>query len=140
MSDNADIVVIGSGPAGVSAAFPLVEAGRRVVMIDGADERDAEAGAPWQRMLGAHLESLTPDDGLSPKLRTPEARRLLGAFQRRERIDEEDFLAIGACPARSCASASGALRASWRNDPIDGTPGYPYAERSHFRRSTGCFR
>ena len=97
MSDHtADIVVIGSGPAGVSAAFPLVEAGRRVLMLDGADERDAQAGAPWQRMLGTHLESLTPDDGLSPKLRTPEARRLLDAFQRRERIDEEDFLAIGA--------------------------------------------
>ena len=79
MSDlAADILVIGSGPAGVSAAFPLVQAGRRVVMIDCGSERDDEPGAPWQRMLGVHLEALTPDDGLSPKLRTPEARRLRG--------------------------------------------------------------
>src|SRR5262249_16190535 len=60
----ADIVVIGSGPAGVSAALPLVEAGRRVVMIDGGRDTDAPAGAPWRRMLGAHLEALRPDDGL----------------------------------------------------------------------------
>src|SRR5262249_28392844 len=75
MSDfDADVIVIGSGPAGVSAALPLVETGRRVLMIDGDDDARAEAAAPWQRMLGDRLEALVPDDGLSPKLRAPEAR------------------------------------------------------------------
>ena len=34
MSDP-DVVIIGTGPAGVSAAYPLVEAGLQVLMIDG---------------------------------------------------------------------------------------------------------
>jgi thioredoxin reductase len=55
---DAEILIIGSGPAGVSAAFPLVQAGRRVLMIDG----DGAAARPtveapqvepsWRRALG----------------------------------------------------------------------------------------
>ena len=93
---DADVIVIGSGPAGVSAALPLVEAGRRVLMIDGGDDTRAGTAAPWQRVLGDHLEALAPDDGLSPKLRAPEARRVIGAFVRQARFEEQDFLALGA--------------------------------------------
>ncbi|MGA2128891.1 MAG: FAD-dependent oxidoreductase, partial [Xanthobacteraceae bacterium] len=49
---DADIVIIGSGPAGVSAAFPLVETGLRVLMIDGAGREAAgnrPAGEPWRK-------------------------------------------------------------------------------------------
>jgi choline dehydrogenase-like flavoprotein len=92
----ADVIVIGSGPAGVSAAFPLVDAGRRVLMIDGGDDRATPTDAPWRRMLGDDLEALQPDDGLSPKWRTPEARRTIGAFKQSSAIDEQDFLAVGA--------------------------------------------
>ena len=77
MSEAADFVVIGSGPAGVSAALPLIEAGRRVIMVDGGDDQDNHPGSSWERMLGPQLESLRPDEGLSPKLCTPEARREL---------------------------------------------------------------
>ena len=93
---DADFIVIGSGPAGVSAALPLVEAGRRVLMIDGAVERSGAANAPWQRMLGERLEALRPDDGLSPKLRTPEARQVIGDFKRWSALDADTFLALGA--------------------------------------------
>jgi choline dehydrogenase-like flavoprotein len=93
--DTADFVVIGSGPAGVSAALPLVEAGRRVIMLDGGSDRDPQPATPWERMLGRDLESLAPDDGLSPKMRAPVARRLLGAFARHARIEEEKFVAVG---------------------------------------------
>jgi len=96
MSEPADVIVIGSGPAGVSAAVPLVEAGRRVLMIDGGDDDVTPAGAPWRQMLGDDLEALRPDDGLTPKWRTPEARRTMGAFKRYSAIDEEDFLGVGA--------------------------------------------
>ena len=100
----ADVIVIGSGPAGVSAALPLVEAGRQVVMIDGGDDRATQADTPsdttWARMLGERLEALQPDDGLTPKWRTPEARRTIGAFKRQGGIDvgidAEGFLAVGA--------------------------------------------
>ena len=41
---NTDILIVGSGPTGVSAAFPLINAGLNVVMVDG----------------GAHSESTLP--------------------------------------------------------------------------------
>jgi len=133
MSDPAaDIVVIGSGPAGVSAALPLVEAGRRVVMIDGGRNRDASAGSPWHRMLGAHLEALRPDDGLSPKLRTPEARRLLGAFHGREPIEAEDFLAIGALGRGGLSRIWGAFVCELQDDDLQGWPLTAYDLRQSY--------
>ena len=43
MSSDFDVIIIGSGPAGVSAAFPLVEAGLRVLMVDGGERQASEA-------------------------------------------------------------------------------------------------
>ncbi|MCI0651514.1 MAG: NAD(P)/FAD-dependent oxidoreductase [Planctomycetes bacterium] len=42
---DADVAIIGSGPAGVHAAYPLVEAGVRVVVIDGGETEPALLGA-----------------------------------------------------------------------------------------------
>ncbi len=95
---DADVIVIGSGPAGVSVCFPLVDAGRRVVMIDGARSERAPARHPlrWQRMLGPRLEALVPEDELSPKLRTPTARQLVSGFDQAGSIRGDGFSAIGA--------------------------------------------
>jgi choline dehydrogenase-like flavoprotein len=98
---DAEFIVIGSGPAGVSASVPLVEAGRRVLMLDGTadpyrSKRSRENGARWQRVLGDRLEALQPDDGLSPKLRTSESRSVVDAFRTWADIKENDFFAIGA--------------------------------------------
>jgi choline dehydrogenase-like flavoprotein len=93
---DADVIVIGSGPAGVSASFPLIEAGRRVLMIDGAGAARNAAASPWDRALGAGLEALKPDDGLSPKLRTPLARAVVEPFRRDCEFAEDNFYAIGA--------------------------------------------
>lgn len=43
MSDRPDVIVIGSGPAGAHASYPLVAAGLRVAMIDGGRKPDASA-------------------------------------------------------------------------------------------------
>jgi choline dehydrogenase-like flavoprotein len=133
MSETAaDVVVIGSGPAGVSAALPLVEAGRRVIMIDGGHDRAAPADAPWQRMLGAHLEALKADDGLSPKLRTPEARWLLGAFRQREPIEEENFLAIGALGRGGLSRIWGAFVCELQDEDLQGWPLTAYDLRQSY--------
>ena len=96
---DADVIIIGSGPAGVSAAFPLVEAGTRVLMMDGAGG-DGVAGddeiSPWKKMLGRELQALLPEDGLSPKLRAPTSRRIVGEFQRAGYVRGDGFVAIGA--------------------------------------------
>lgn len=81
---EADFIVVGSGPAGVSAALALTEAGRTVLMLDGSDD----GTHPAQNDLG-------PDNGLSPKLRAPEARRLLSRFAQANAVMGENFLAAG---------------------------------------------
>jgi choline dehydrogenase-like flavoprotein len=96
---DADVIVIGSGPAGVSVAFPLVEAGLRVLMIDGAGPEgkiNRPQSKPWQKILGPDLEALLPEDGLTPKLRGPVSRRIVGKFQRAGHVRGEGFVATGA--------------------------------------------
>jgi len=120
--DDAEFVVIGSGPAGVSAALPLVEAGRRVIMLDGGDDRDTQPGTAWERMLGSRLEALTPDDGLSPKMRAPEARALMGAFQQQVQIEEKDFLAVGGLGRGGLARIWGGFVGELDDDDLRGWP------------------
>ena len=43
---DADAIIVGSGPSGVSAAFPLLAAGMHVVMLDGGKERRQDSLAP----------------------------------------------------------------------------------------------
>src|SRR5262245_38376145 len=94
---DADWIIVGSGPAGVSAAFPLVAAGVRVLMIDGAGgNENHDYNVPWKRVLGEELEALLPEDGVSPKLRTPAARRIVSDFARATGVRGEGFVAIGA--------------------------------------------
>ena len=78
-----DVVIVGSGVAGVSAAIPLVEAGLNVVMIDGGI--DPEQSAPsgrlydirtrvadqWKLFVGKQFQALRTDLPSSPKFRAP---------------------------------------------------------------------
>jgi choline dehydrogenase-like flavoprotein len=92
-----DCIVIGSGPAGVSAACALVDFGVRVLMVDGAPRYDAanSEGDPPHKMLGRKLEALLPEDGLSPKLRTPAARKIAEDFSRLNKIRGDGFVTVG---------------------------------------------
>jgi choline dehydrogenase-like flavoprotein len=129
MSDGGgpEFIVIGSGPAGVSAAIPLVEAGRRVLMIDGAPP-SASPGElelpdqPWRRMLGTTLAALRPDDGLSPKLRTPVALDAMGRFQRWADVAADRFLAIGAMARGGLSQLWGAFVAELDQDDLQDWP------------------
>lgn len=55
--EDADVVIVGGGPAGLSAALSLGRARRRVVVID--------SGAPRNR-FAAHMHGVLGHDGLSP--------------------------------------------------------------------------
>lgn len=78
---DADVVVVGSGPAGVSAAWPLVEAGFFVVMVDAAafhlptaPQQDVasfrRSGEGWRHAFGDDLAGLALDGDQSPKFAT----------------------------------------------------------------------
>lgn len=99
MSDTVpDVLIIGSGPAGVSAAFPLIERGLSVCMIEAGDavappalqeahaSVRARAGA-WRSLFGEDLEAMVPEGGVSPKFRIPRFAPLLAGGGERLQID-----------------------------------------------------
>ena len=65
---EADVVVVGSGPAGVSAAWPLAEAGLRVILLD-ASEPGADTG------LAPAVHRADPDHWKTRFGRRPRGRR-----------------------------------------------------------------
>ncbi|APW36528.1 4Fe-4S ferredoxin [Rhodoferax koreense] len=118
MSADFDVIVIGSGPAGVSAAFPLVQAGLRVAMLDGgrtqavapprADFLTARATDPhqWAWMIGRDFHALRAMDAVSPKLRVPTQAFAFEGFQLANRIAATPFVAVGSL-------ATGGLSNAW---------------------------
>jgi choline dehydrogenase-like flavoprotein len=130
MSDSdfaPEFIVIGSGPAGVSAAIPLVEAGRRVLMIDGArpsplPSLNEAADESWRRVLGDELTALRPDDGMSPKLRTPVARDVIDGFQRWAQVTQTEFFAAGAMARGGLSQVWGAFVAELDGNDLHGWP------------------
>jgi choline dehydrogenase-like flavoprotein len=119
-----DFIVVGSGPAGVSVAFPLVAAGARVLMIDGATQEEGvrSPDQPWQKMLGDHLEALSPDVGLSPKLGTPLARRILQEFDRGGLAIGDGFAAIGSRSRGGLSRIWGGLACEFDAADVDNWP------------------
>lgn len=111
--NDADFIVVGSGPAGVSAALALTEAGRTVLMLDGdADDNDSDVAAA----------DLGPDNGLSPKLRTPQARRLLARFTEANPIAGENFLAAGSLARGGLSRIWGGFAAEFDADDLKDWP------------------
>jgi choline dehydrogenase-like flavoprotein len=112
-----DILIVGSGPAGVSAAFPLLDAGLRVAMLDGGrqpsqpppqqDFLSARHEADqWRWMLGTDFHALRLPDAVSPKLRAAPLAYAFEGFAAANRIRGEDFVAVGSL-------ATGGLSNAW---------------------------
>jgi choline dehydrogenase-like flavoprotein len=113
-----DILIVGSGPAGVSAAFPLLDAGLRVAMMDGGHfpqlappERNFLAarqqdGEQWRWMLGRDFHALRLREAVSPKLRAPTLAYAFDGFAAGNRVRGDDFIAVGSL-------ASGGLSNAW---------------------------
>lgn len=125
-----DVIIIGSGPAGTSVAAPLVAAGMRVLMLDGAGD-EAERSAR-DMLLGPDLESLRREDGLSPKLRTPAARRLMEPFASDSGIAADNFVPVGAIGRGGLSRIWGACVAEFDEADISRWPiAYAELQRSY---------
>lgn len=118
MSDSFDIIIVGSGPAGVSAAFPLVQAGLKVLMVDGGHEANlTPPSSPflterfgnedqWRWMVGEDFYALKQMNAVSPKLRAATHQYVFNDFIAKNNIESENFIAIGSL-------AKGGLSNAW---------------------------
>ena len=118
MTPDFDIIIVGSGPAGVSAAFPLVNAGLKVLMVDGG--RESTLSPPkqpylttrsndpeqWKWMIGQDFHSLKFADAVSPKLRAPTHSYVFEGYEQTNQVVGEKFVALGSL-------AQGGLSNAW---------------------------
>lgn len=139
MTPDFDVIVIGSGPAGVSAAFPLVEADLRVLMVGGGKQpgvlppemdflsartNDAEQ---WKWMVGEDFHALKMRDAVSPKLRVPSHAYAFDGFGSSNKIEGKDFIAVGSLAAGGLSNAWGCGVARFSATEMAGFP-FPASE------------
>lgn len=119
MKPEFDIIIVGSGPAGTSAAYPLVKAGLKVLMVDG-QTTSGSVPAPtspflssrandeqqWKWMIGENFHALNQLEAVSPKLKTPTHAHVFKGFGAANRIDANNFIGIGSL-------ATGGLSNAW---------------------------
>jgi choline dehydrogenase-like flavoprotein len=121
VSDVADVIIVGSGPGGVNAAAPLVEAGKRVVMIDfGNEDRHYAPMIPHEAFstlrrtdpnqhryfMGDHFEGVGFGGVRVGAQLTPPRAHIMRDATERQPADSGDF-AVGMSLAR------GGLGAGW---------------------------
>jgi choline dehydrogenase-like flavoprotein len=132
----ADILIVGSGPAGISVAWPLVNAGHRVTVLeaspkraDHTPERDITLadlrlnGVPdaSSRLLGKGLFGLRNAGHVSPKIRVFGAHRI-DEFCRALGVREEGFKAIGVFAPGGLSNVWGAAVSAFDDNDLRGYP------------------
>ena len=140
------VVIVGSGPAGVSAAWPLIEAGIEVLMLDGAGDaglpsapagtigalrRDGDAGTV---MFGDQPPRPGPVQDRSPKLSTPLARAVTAGFREHLRLETNGFFAVGSLACGGLSNLWGAAAPMFDDDDLARFPGGAAAMHDSYRR------
>lgn len=120
MNPEFDVIIIGSGPAGVSAAFPLIEKGLKVLMLDGGSSRKKNSisdnyldlrhtdSEQWRWMIGEDYHALKMLDAVSPKLRIPNLSYVFDSYSDRLNIKSRNFVAVGSLAPGGLSNAWGA--------------------------------
>ncbi len=143
---NTRIAVIGCGPAGVTAARPLIDAKLPVVMIDaGFDFKSAapkerptlhriRSGHPdaWRYLAGDDLRGMRLMPSVSPKLRLAANPENFSEFAAANAIHTDNFVAIGALAHGGLSNDWGAVTfaydradmSDWPIGPGDLAPSY----------------
>jgi choline dehydrogenase-like flavoprotein len=119
---DADIIVVGSGPAGVSAAWPLVRAGLKVMMIDASQGQDVKPTGDWSDSFGRDLGALADSDTISPKFGTSLAQSVLAGFAARNHLATKNFFAAGSLAQGGLSKIWGALVETFDAEELAGFP------------------
>jgi choline dehydrogenase-like flavoprotein len=132
----AEAIVIGSGPAGVAAAWPLLRAGHAVTIVDAGERpvEQPETGRPplaamrqaaspqWDRLLGRDRRALVARDGVSPKLRTAAPADFTDGWAETNGIETHGFRAVGALSSGGLSSVWGAAAIAYTDADLAGWP------------------
>lgn len=135
-SNPYDVIIVGSGPAGVSAAWPLLEAGLKVLMLDQGntatiptttDERTyldirRDDDGQWRRFLGDDFGALKGQRDLSPKLKVPASAYVFGGFRKAYDIHTDNFQAFGSLALGGLSNAWGAGAYAYDDRDLAGFP------------------
>ncbi|MFT3940986.1 FAD-dependent oxidoreductase [Rhodopseudomonas sp.] len=123
-----DVIIIGSGPAGTSVAWPLVGQGRKILLVDAGAPREVNTsrdalplaalrtayGISGQKhLLGSGLSALRDVGYASPKLRTATENDSLNEYRAALQLREEGFQAIGAFDTGGLSRIWGAALATF---------------------------
>lgn len=134
MRPDFDVIIIGSGPAGVSAAFPLLNAGLRVVMVDGGAKPmqtlPEDDYITWRyndvfqfdRIIGRDYHALKKQDSDSPKLRIPSLAYVFDQFKSLNQIKSNTFVSVGSLAAGGLSNAWGCGVAQYSDEELDAFP------------------
>ena len=118
MNIDYDIIIVGSGPAGISVAFPLLESGLKVLMVDGGKTSDIKVPIgdfldirksdinQWEWLVGKDFYALKNDNAASPKLRAPTQAYVFEGYEKFNKIIGQNFNVTGSL-------ASGGLSNAW---------------------------
>jgi choline dehydrogenase-like flavoprotein len=143
MPHDADVIIVGSGPAGVSAAWPLVEAGHRVLMVDASEDTLPASPAhssltEWRtdpRRLEIELgKGPIAGSDVSPKFATPLSRATLGGFAEAAGIDARDYWPVGSFAAGGLSRIWGALAVPYGAADLEAFSGEAEAMHLSYRR------
>ncbi len=148
MSADFDVIVVGSGPAGVSAAFPLVQAGLKVLLVDGGSKmsfpppsspylvsRIADENQ-WEWMIGRDYHALRHVSAASPKFRVPTLSYVFEGFEAANGIDAHSFIAVGSLAQGGLSNAWGCGVARLSAEELSDFPFSPSAIQASYAEVT----
>jgi choline dehydrogenase-like flavoprotein len=130
VSQDFDVIIVGSGPAGVSAAFPLVQSGLSILMVDGGHEamiRPPDRDYVFTRtsdvnqhkwIVGDDYYALRQQAAVSPKLRAPTLGFVFDSFSEENKIISNDFVSVGSLATGGLSNAWGCGVAKLSDDEI----------------------
>ena len=107
-----DAIIVGSGPAGVSAAWPLVKSGKEVLMID----------VGYEPSNDSQLSNKNDNISSSPKIHAPEFSYVFKDFKERYKLQTENFSANGSLAKGGLSNAWSALVSTFANEEFDKFP------------------
>ncbi|MCD4527780.1 MULTISPECIES: GMC oxidoreductase [Pseudomonas] len=140
MKPEFDVIIVGSGPAGTSAAYPLVKAGLTVLMVDAQVDAGSSAAplapyltsrphdeAQWKWLIGENFHALSQSDAVSPKLKTPTHAHVFRGFNAGNRIETHNFTGVGSLATGGLSNAWGCGVARLSASDLPGLP-FDYGE------------